>query len=63
MLSQMSDSDWTKEFAKLGLNSRQIGELFRVRREKDLRRPIEGLPEHRRLEFIRWLYQQGRLQS
>ena len=54
---------WSLQLAQIGFSRQQIDDLCRV---KDLYQQgvySEATPEQRRLEFVRWLYQQNRLQS
>jgi hypothetical protein len=47
----------------VGCSSEQIAGLFRVKVLYQQGAYHEATPEYRRLAFVRWLYQQGRLQS
>jgi hypothetical protein len=47
----------------VGFTSEQIANLFRVKALYQRGAYYEATPEQRRMEFIRWLYLQGRLQS
>ena len=47
----------------VGFSREEIADLFRVKALYERGAYYEATPEHRRLEFIRWLYLQGRLQS
>lgn len=46
-----------------GFSSEQIARLFRIKALYQRGAYHEATPEYRRLAFVRWLYQQGRLQS
>ena len=46
-----------------GFSSEQIARLFRMKALYQRGAYHEATPERRRLEFVRWLYEQGRLQS
>ena len=47
----------------VGFSREQIANLFRVKALYQRGASYEATPEHKRLQFIRWLYLQGRLQS
>jgi hypothetical protein len=47
----------------VGFSSEQIGRLFRMKAMYRQGTYNEATPEYKRLAFVRWLYQQGRLQS
>jgi hypothetical protein len=47
----------------VGFSSEQIARLFRVKALYQQGAYHEATPEYKRLAFVRWLYQQGRLQS
>ena len=47
----------------VGFSREEIANLFRVKALYERGAYHEATPEHKRLEFIRWLYLQGRLQS
>jgi hypothetical protein len=47
----------------VGFSSEQIATLFSVKALYQRGAYYEATPEHKRQEFIRWLYLQGRLQS
>ena len=47
----------------VGFSSEQIARLFRVKALYQRGAYYEATPEYKRLEFVRWLYLQGRLQS
>jgi len=47
----------------VGFSSEQIASLFRVKVLYQRGAYHEATAEFKRLEFVRWLYQQGRLQS
>ena len=47
----------------VGFSREEIADLFRVKALYERGAYYEATPEQRRLEFIRWLYLQGRLQS
>ncbi len=59
-VSVMTDS-WHLEC--LGFSSEETAELIRIRELYVQGTYEEPVPEDKRLEFVRWLYQQGRLQS
>jgi hypothetical protein len=52
-----------RELEDVGCSSEQIAGLFRVKVLYQQGAYHEATPEYRRLAFVRWLYQQGRLQS
>ncbi len=52
-----------RNLAHAGFSGDEIAGLFRVKRLYHRGAYDEATPEYRRLEFVRWLYQQGRLQS
>ena len=47
----------------VGFSSEQIASLFKFKELYQRGAYHEATPEYRRLAFVRWLYQQGRLQS
>jgi hypothetical protein len=47
----------------VGFSSEQIDSLFRMKALYRQGTYNEATPEYKRLVFVRWLYQQGRLQS
>jgi hypothetical protein len=47
----------------VGFSSQQIAHLFIIKAHYQRGAYQEATPEYKRLDFIRWLYQQGRLQS
>ena len=47
----------------VGFSSEEIASLFSVKARYQQGAYHEATPEYKRLEFVRWLYQQGRLQS
>ena len=47
----------------VGFSSEQIASLLSIKALYQRGAYHEATPEYRRLAFVRWLYQQGRLQS
>ena len=47
----------------VGFSSAQIASLLRIKALYQRGAFHEASPEYKRLAFVRWLYQQGRLQS
>jgi len=47
----------------VGFSSEQIARLFRVKALYQQGAYHEATAEYKRMAFVRWLYQQGRLQS
>ena len=47
----------------VGFSGEQIASLFRIKVLYQRGAYYEATPEYKRLAFVRWLYQQGRLQS
>jgi hypothetical protein len=47
----------------VGFSREQIANFFRVKALYQRGAYYEATPEHKRMELIRWLYLQGRLQS
>ena len=47
----------------VGLSSEQIASILRIKALYQRGAYHEATPEYKRLAFVRWLYQQGRLQS
>ncbi len=47
----------------VGFSSEQIARLLRIKALYQRGAYHEATPEYKRLAFVRWLYQQGRLQS
>jgi hypothetical protein len=54
---------WSLQLAQVGFSHQQIADLCRVKELYQQGVYSEATPEQRRLEFVRWLYQQNRLQS
>jgi hypothetical protein len=54
---------WSWQLELAGFSRQQIADLSRVKALYKLGVYHEITPEQRRLEFVRWLYQQNRLQS
>ena len=54
---------WSWQLELAGFSRQQIADLSRVKLLYQQRVYHEITPEQRRLEFVRWLYQQNRLQS
>ena len=52
-----------RNLAHAGFSADEIAGLLRVKGRYHQGAYHETTPEYRRLEFVRWLYQQGRLQS
>ena len=52
-----------RDLEHVGFSSEQIARLFRVKALYQRGAYYEATPEYKRLEFVRWLYLQGRLQS
>ena len=47
----------------VGFSSEEIASLFRLKERYQREAYQEATPEFKRLAFVRWLYEQGRLQS
>ena len=54
---------WSWQLELVGFSPQQIADLGRVKALYRQGVYHEATPEQRRLEFVRWLYQQNRLQS
>ena len=54
---------WSWQLELVGFSRQQIADLNRVKELYQQGVYHEFTPEQRRLEFVRWLYQQNRLQS
>jgi hypothetical protein len=54
---------WNWQLELAGFSRQQIADLSRVKALYQQGAYHEITPEQRRLEFVRWLYQQNRLQS
>ena len=52
-----------RQLEYVGFSSEQIASLFRVKALYQRGAYHEATAEYKRLAFVRWLYQQGRLQS
>ena len=52
-----------RQLEYVGFSSEQIASLFRVKALYQRGAYHEVTPEYKRLAFVRWLYNQGRLQS
>ncbi len=54
---------WSWQLELVGFSRQQIADLSRVKALYQQGVYHEATPEQRRLQFVRWLYQQNRLQS
>jgi hypothetical protein len=54
---------WSWQLELEGFSRQEIADLSRVKALYQQGAYSEATPEQRRLEFVRWLYQQNRLQS
>ncbi|HEX6556699.1 MAG TPA: hypothetical protein VF026_28320 [Ktedonobacteraceae bacterium] len=54
---------WSWQLELAGFSRQQIADLNKVKALYQQEVYHEATPEQRRLEFVRWLYQQHRLQS
>ncbi len=52
-----------RDLEHVGFSSEQVARLFRVKALYQQGAYHEATPEYKRMAFVRWLYQQGRLQS
>jgi hypothetical protein len=52
-----------RNLAYVGFSSEQIDSLFRIKALYQQGAYYQATPEYKRMAFVRWLYQQGRLQS
>ncbi|HEX6481048.1 MAG TPA: hypothetical protein VF043_19585 [Ktedonobacteraceae bacterium] len=52
-----------RQLEDVDFSSEQIACIFRVKALYQQGAYHEATPEYKRLAFVRWLYQQGRLQS
>ncbi len=52
-----------RQLEQVGFSHEQIAGLLRIKALYRRGAYYEATPEYRRLEFVRWLYLQGRLQS
>ncbi len=52
-----------RDLEYVGFSSEQVASLFRVKALYQQGAYHEATPEYKRMAFVRWLYQQGRLQS
>ena len=52
-----------RKLEHIGFSSEEIASLFRVKALYQQGAYHEATPEFKRLAFVRWLYEQGRLQS
>lgn len=52
-----------RNLEQVGFSGEQIASLFIIKALYQGGAYQEATPEYKRLDFIRWLYQQGRLQS
>ena len=57
------DHDRVRDLEYVGFSSEQVARLFRVKALYQQGAYHEATPEYKRMAFVRWLYQQGRLQS
>jgi hypothetical protein len=63
MKEQSGWGRWSWQLELVGFSRHQIADLSRVKALYQQGVYSEAPPEQRRLEFVRWLYQQNRLQS
>ena len=54
---------WSWQLELVGFSPQEIADLSRVKALYQQGVYHEATPENRRLEFVRWLYQQNRLHS
>ena len=52
-----------RNLERVGFSHEQITRLLRIKERYQQGAYQETTPEQRRLKFVRWLYQHGRLQS
>ena len=52
-----------RNLERVGFSREQITRLLRIKERYQQGAYQEATPEQRRLKFVRWLYQNGRLQS
>jgi hypothetical protein len=52
-----------RNLERVGFSHEQITRLLRIKERYQQGTYQETTPEQRRLKFVRWLYQHGRLQS
>jgi hypothetical protein len=60
---QLPTINEVRNLEHVGFSSEQIASLFTIKALYQRGAYHEATPEFKRLEFVRWLYQQGRLQS
>jgi hypothetical protein len=60
---QLSTRTEARNLEHVGFSSEEIARLFRVKALYQKGAYHEATPEYKRLAFVRWLYEQGRLQS
>jgi hypothetical protein len=60
---QLPTTTEVRNLEHVGFSSEEIASLFSVKALYQQGAYHEATPEYKRLEFVRWLYQQGRLQS
>ena len=60
---QLPTTTEVRQLEYVGFSSKQIAILFRVKALYQQGAYHEATPEYKRMAFVRWLYQQGRLQS
>jgi hypothetical protein len=53
----------TRNLARAGFSGEEIASLFRFKELYQRGTYHEATPEYKRLVFVRWLYQQGRMHS
>jgi hypothetical protein len=51
------------ELATQGFSEGELKDMLRLRRRYNEGEDYEITPEHKRLSFARWMYQQGKLES
>ena len=52
-----------RQLEHMGFSREQMAGLFRIKALYQRGAYYEATPEFKRMAFVRWLYQQGRLQS
>jgi hypothetical protein len=60
---QLPTTTEVRNLEHVGFSSEEIASLLSVKALYQQGAYHEATPEYKRLEFVRWLYQQGRLQS
>ena len=57
----MDRKDDREMLRKVGFGEGEVNRLFRLRRDYNEKVRLQTIAEHRRLEFVRWLFTSGKI--